>query len=222
MWFQAKKKEELDRRKWVKEHQKSLEIEIKKYTDGRNDPNIEKDYQKWASKKGVPVTKVPTNCLVRAKPKPCFKENDIPDQWVAKIHRQAVIPERKAIPLIKRDQLERVKKIQSLQNLQSMSTSPVALKGDKCQQIQLHERKNSAKKSTGDSITSRKTEPSAKSKKPVKDKRKMREKEEDGFKMVSKSEGYNTSDSMSLKRKDMLIHVLNEAMEKKKVLLFYY
>lgn len=215
MWFQAKKKEELDRRKWVKEHQKSLEMEIKKYTDGRNDPNIEKEYQQWASKKGVPVTKVPTNCLSRAKPKPCFKENEIPDQWVAKIHRQTVTPQPKAIPLIKRDQLERVKKIQSLQNLQAISTSPVALKGDKCQQIQLHQRKNSAKKSTSDSLTSRKTEPTKKT--SVKPKRRVKHKEEEGFKMVSKSEGYSTSDSLSLKRKDMLLNVLNEAMEKKKV-----
>ena len=121
MWFEKKREEERERRKWVAEHKKLLETEIRKYSEIRRSEKVEHAYKSWTKRKGVSPPKLPTNCAVRAKSMRCID----PSPPVPSFHRSQMskkcteklsvnIPRPVSPGGSPRVQFERVKKIQEL------------------------------------------------------------------------------------------------------------
>eukprot|EP00116_Pleurobrachia_bachei_P004860 sb/3465122/ len=121
MWFEKKREEERERRKWVAEHKKLLETEIRKYSEIRQSEKVENAYKSWTKRKGVSPPKLPTNCAVRAKSMRCID----PSPPVPSFHRSQMskkCSEKLSVTTPRpvspggspRVQFERVKKIQEL------------------------------------------------------------------------------------------------------------
>ncbi|XP_063679393.1 synphilin-1-like [Bolinopsis microptera] len=135
MWYEKKREEESTRRRWVLEHKKLLDEEIKKYADAKRSDKVHHAYKSWIDKKKLGSPKLPSHSEARARPLTCYKEEVIHDfhrkQLSKKIQEKVSSPRpRQFSPRL---QLERVKKIQELRNTitsrdimgQSRDESPV-------------------------------------------------------------------------------------------------
>ena len=122
IWHRKKTDHEEYKKSLIEKHYRFIEKEIARYSAQRNSPEKEYLSNKWAIKKGVTLSKAPSNCNARAKRQPCYKETSISDCQKKRISSRAY--ETFATELYKRKQrtsprnpLERVKKIQELRNI---------------------------------------------------------------------------------------------------------